>query len=63
MTDKPAKKIKKAKGSDYANRSVLLGASLLRTIAKLGGGASLPEISQASGLLVARTHRYLVSLV
>lgn len=63
MTEKPAKKIKKAKGSDYANRSVLLGASLLRTIAKLGGGASLPEISQASGLLVARTHRYLVSLV
>lgn len=63
MTDKPAKKIKKAKGSDYANRSVLLGASLLRIIAKLGGGASLPEISQASGLLVARTHRYLVSLV
>ncbi len=63
MTDKPAKKIKKPKGSDYANRSVLLGASLLRTIAKLGGGASLPEIAQASGLLVARTHRYLVSLV
>lgn len=63
MTDKTVKKIKKAKGSDYANRSVLLGASLLRTVAKLGGSASLPEISQASGLLVARTHRYLVSLV
>ena len=66
MNDKVSKRANKkagGKGGDYANRSVLIGASLLRTIAKLGGGASLPEISQASGLLVARTHRYLVSLV
>jgi DNA-binding IclR family transcriptional regulator len=66
MNEKPAKKIgrpKGDKGSDYANRSVLIGASLLRTIAKQGGAASLPEIAQASGLLLARTHRYLVSLV
>lgn len=51
------------KSADYANRSVLIGASLLRTIAKLGGAASLPEIAEASGMLLARTHRYLVSLV
>jgi DNA-binding IclR family transcriptional regulator len=66
MNEKPAKRIgrpKSDKGSDYANRSVLIGASLLRTIAKQGGAASLPEIAQASGLLLARTHRYLVSLV
>jgi DNA-binding IclR family transcriptional regulator len=62
MSEKNAKKDSE-KGGDYANRSVLIGASLLRTIAKLGGAASLQEIAEASGMLLARTHRYLVSLV
>jgi DNA-binding IclR family transcriptional regulator len=48
---------------EYANRSVLVGADLLRTISRLGGGATLQEIADASGMLAARTHRYLVSLV
>jgi DNA-binding IclR family transcriptional regulator len=53
----------RAAGSDYANRSVLVGAKLLRTIAKLGGGAGLQQVADASGMLPARTHRYLLSLV
>lgn len=48
---------------EYSNRSVLIGASLLRTISKLGGGAGLQQIAEAAGLLPARTHRYLLSLV
>ncbi|MGE5539332.1 MAG: IclR family transcriptional regulator [Gemmatimonas sp.] len=48
---------------EYANRSVLVGAELLRTISRLGGGAGLQEIAEASGMLPARTHRYLLSLV
>jgi DNA-binding IclR family transcriptional regulator len=63
MSDKGTSRKDGDKGSDYANRSVLIGASLLRTIAKLGGAASLPEIAEASGMLLARTHRYLLSLV
>lgn len=51
------------KGKDYANRSVLTGASLLRSLSKLGGGATLQEIASANGMLLARTHRYLLSLV
>ncbi|HTI86596.1 MAG TPA: IclR family transcriptional regulator [Alphaproteobacteria bacterium] len=50
-------------GGEYANRSVLIGADLLRTISRLGGGATLQEIADASGMLAARTHRYLLSLV
>ena len=47
----------------YSNRSVLTGASLLRIVASLPGAATLQEIAEASGMLTARTHRYLLSLV
>lgn len=48
---------------EYANRSVLVGAGLLRTISRLGGVANLQQIAEASGMLPARTHRFLLSLV
>ena len=46
-----------------SNRFVLTGASLLRIVASLPGAATLQEIAEASGMLTARTHRYLLSLV
>lgn len=60
MVDKDGSR---ARASDYANRSVLVGAKLLRTIAHLGGGAGLQQVAEAAGMLPARTHRYLLSLV
>ena len=53
----------KKKAGEYANRSVLVGASLLRTISRLGGVTNLQQIAEASGMLPARTHRFLLSLV
>jgi DNA-binding IclR family transcriptional regulator len=54
---------RRAAAGTYANRSVLRGAALLRAVAQLGGGATLQQVAEAAGMLPARTHRYLLSLV
>ncbi len=62
----PAKKSRPRKAKSAAtsgNRSVIVAAEVLKTLARFGEPAALGQIAAAAGLSSSRVHRYLSSLV